>query len=63
MSTTTCGRDEGYLPPGWCGQCGAKTDEPCPLIDLTPGLLTSAPITAGEASTCNPDDGVCEACQ
>jgi hypothetical protein len=46
-----------------CQHCGATESELCPLADMTPGLLTGAPVTAGTAAICNPDDGVCEACQ
>lgn len=46
-----------------CPTCGAEPTEDCPLVGMTPGLVESAPITAGVAAACDPTDGVCEACQ
>lgn len=56
-----CQRTENTL--GTCPACGATADEECPYVGLMPGLLESAPISAGSAGVCDPDDGVCESCQ
>jgi hypothetical protein len=45
-----------------CPTCGAEPTEDCPYTDLTPGLLESAPVTAGTAGVCE-DGDVWEACQ
>lgn len=46
-----------------CAQCGARPDEDCPLTDVTPELLTEAPVTAGTTGVCAVDNETCESCQ
>lgn len=45
-----------------CKTCGATPTEDCPFTDLTPGLMESAPVTAGVAGECESGD-ICESCQ
>jgi hypothetical protein len=59
--TYACGREQSTE----CPTCGARIGEECPydsgsikdLLDLQKA------VSAGQAASCNPDDGVCEACQ
>lgn len=62
MNTTgTCCRDG----TGTCSTCGAVDHEACPLADLDPTLLDPAKAIGATtpAAECDPDEGVCEACQ
>lgn len=45
-----------------CLACAAFAGEPCDAENSN-ALLTAPRIGGGAAGTCNPDDGVCEACQ
>lgn len=60
-----CGRRDQTAANEPCGVCGARPGEACPLLDeSTVELLNrQRSVTAGQASVCNPDDGVCESCQ
>lgn len=48
-----------------CPHCGTILGEPCPYEGLDPALLDPTKAVGGGTPTaaCNPDDGVCEACQ
>lgn len=35
-----------------CPTCGARTDEDCPLTDLTEGLLTTPAVGAVQGAAC-----------
>lgn len=49
----------------FCPYCGHDAMEgPCPLEGMDTALLDpTKAIGAVTGATCNPDDGVCEACQ
>lgn len=48
-----------------CPFCERACGEPCPMDDVDPALLdpTKAIGAVTPATTCDPDEGVCEACQ
>lgn len=54
---TACPRTAGIT----CPHCHMPPSEDCPLADA-PSWAVTAPI-GSVAGTCDPDDGVCEACQ
>ena len=67
MTEITCGRS---VPADiWtdCDLCTARAGEgmTCPLLSESTVVLLDRQgiVTAGQSAACNPDDGVCEACQ
>ena len=47
--------------PASCPFCEASPADPCPLNEVV--TLYGDAVTAGVPAFCDPDDGVCEACQ
>jgi hypothetical protein len=57
-----CQRPAGGL---MCALCDAGGEDPCVFDTVDPALLDPSKAIGGGVPTaaCNPDDGVCEACQ
>jgi hypothetical protein len=65
MTEITCGRSVPADIWTACAMCTARAGEDCPLLSESMVVLLNRQgiVTAGQAAACNPDDGVCEACQ
>ena len=62
--TAVCPRVDGEPRAVVCLQCTATEYEDCPYVGLSAGLTQSHRAIRSEApATCDPTDGVCEACQ
>ena len=57
----TCPRTTDPTAP-FCDLCGASVSTPC-LIDADAPSPFAGPAIGAVSGTCDPDDGVCEACQ